>query len=76
MTNPKSGTCLGNGLYKIRLSVKSKNKGKSGGFRVINYLIEENNENIDIYMLIIYDKDEISNVSKEELLTILRENIN
>ena len=28
---------MGNGIYKYRLSVKSKNKGKRGGFRVITF---------------------------------------
>jgi hypothetical protein len=32
--NPKSGTPLGNSCYKIRITIASKNKGKSGGARV------------------------------------------
>jgi mRNA-degrading endonuclease RelE of RelBE toxin-antitoxin system len=31
--NPQQGNDLCAGLYKIRLAVKSKGKGKSGGFR-------------------------------------------
>lgn len=34
---PEQGVALGNGFYKIRLSITSKGKGKSGGARVINY---------------------------------------
>jgi len=30
------GTPLGNDVYKIRLAIASKNKGKSGGARVIS----------------------------------------
>ena len=41
---PMQGTPLGNHRYKIRLAVKSKGKGKSGGMRVITYLITENNK--------------------------------
>ena len=37
--NPKQGIFLGAGLYKVRVANESKSKGKSGGFRVINYLI-------------------------------------
>lgn len=33
--NPFLGTYLKNGFHKIRLSMKSKGKGKSGGARVI-----------------------------------------
>ena len=33
--NPTLGTALGSDVYKIRLAVASKGKGKSGGARVI-----------------------------------------
>lgn len=36
--NPTYGTPIGNSCYKIRLAVASKNKGKSGGRRVITYV--------------------------------------
>jgi mRNA-degrading endonuclease RelE of RelBE toxin-antitoxin system len=35
LRNPFSGTPLGNNYYKIRLAIKSKGKGKSGGARII-----------------------------------------
>jgi len=35
---PDQGTPLGNHCYKIRMSIASKGKGKSGGARVITYL--------------------------------------
>lgn len=41
MGNPKLGKPLGHNLYKIRLAVESKGKGKSGGLRVISYLDTE-----------------------------------
>lgn len=34
--NPRLGTPLGKDAYKIRLKITSKNKGKSGGARVIH----------------------------------------
>lgn len=37
--NAQTGTSLGTGLYKIRLASESKGGGKSGGFRVITYVI-------------------------------------
>ena len=37
-TDPKQGTPLGDDLYKIRLSIASKGKGRSGGARVITYV--------------------------------------
>jgi mRNA-degrading endonuclease RelE of RelBE toxin-antitoxin system len=35
---PTQGTSLGNNLYKIRLSISSTGKGKSGGARVISFV--------------------------------------
>ncbi len=34
-TEPKQGIAIGRNCYKIRLAIKSKGKGKSGGARVI-----------------------------------------
>lgn len=41
LSNPAIGTSLGNNAYKIRIAIKSKGVGKSGGARVITYLITE-----------------------------------
>ena len=46
--DPKQGTALGNNCYKIRLSIASKGKGKSGGARVITFLKINDNA---IYLL-------------------------
>lgn len=70
--NPRLGTHLGDNLYKIRLAVKSKNKGKRGGFRVVTYLIEKKENYIEIYLLILYDKSDIENITKDELLLIVK----
>ncbi|QMW00431.1 type II toxin-antitoxin system RelE/ParE family toxin [Spirosoma foliorum] len=68
---PKTGEPLGSGLYKVRLASKSKGKGKSGGFRVITYLLTEAEEGIDIYLITIYDKSEESSIKKDVLLKIV-----
>ena len=65
--NPTSGTPLGNDVYKIRLAIASKNKGKSGGARIISFvkIIDET-----VYFLSIYNKgnkDSISAVSYTHL---------
>ena len=41
LENPKLGKPLGHDSYKIRVAVKSKGKGKSGGLRVISHLDTE-----------------------------------
>lgn len=75
-TDPKTGTPLGNSIYKIRLAIKSKGKGKSGGARVISHVETEIVgviENDTVTLLTIYDKSEISAISKEDIQTLYKE---
>jgi len=37
-SNPRKGALIGEDTYKIRVAVKSKGKGKSGGMRIITYV--------------------------------------
>lgn len=69
---PTTGESLGSSLYKIRLASKSKGKGKSGGFRVITYLLAKTEDGTDVYLLTIYDKSEESNIKKETLLALAK----
>lgn len=76
MENPQMGTLIGKDTYKIRLAVKSKGKGKSGGMRVITYIEVRafiNKEKTDVYLLSIYDKSEFSNISDKLLKEIIAE---
>jgi hypothetical protein len=66
--NPFIGIPMGNNCYKIRLAIKSKSKGKSGGARIISYSVNEDNE---LYLLTIYDKSEISSISKNDLSDLI-----
>jgi hypothetical protein len=66
--NPELGKPLGHNLYKIRLSIKSKGKGKSGGARVITYLINAAQE---VYLVSIYDKTDMDSVSTTQLKKIV-----
>jgi mRNA-degrading endonuclease RelE of RelBE toxin-antitoxin system len=65
---PDLGTPLGNNSFKIRISIKSKGKGKSGGARVITYLITENKE---VYLLTIYDKAQFESIDDKALKNII-----
>lgn len=67
-THPETGTPLGFNTYKIRISIKSKSKGKSGGGRVITYVI---NEDATVYLLTIYDKSEFDSVDSKTLKRII-----
>jgi hypothetical protein len=46
--NPTAGISLGNSTYKIRIAIKSKGSGKSGGARVITYVVTAEKE---VYLL-------------------------
>lgn len=61
--NPKSGSLIQGtgGIRKLRWS--SKGKGKSGGCRVIYFYY---NENIPLFLLTIFGKNEKINLSKAE----------
>ena len=62
--HPIQGISLGNKCFKIRLAIRSKGKGKSGGARVITCL--KIIENI-VYLVGIYDKSERETISTKEL---------
>ncbi|WP_019987790.1 type II toxin-antitoxin system RelE/ParE family toxin [Rudanella lutea] len=69
---PTLGESLGAGLHKVRLASKSKNKGKSGGFRIITYLVVQTEDSTDIYLLTIYDKSEESTIHKDKLVALAK----
>jgi hypothetical protein len=68
--NAHLGVSLGSGLHKIRLSVESKGGGKSGGFRVITYIVYQMPESSDVYLLTMYDKSEDSSFKKDQLVKL------
>ena len=66
--NPEQGNAMSNNCYKIRLAIKSKGKGKSGGARVIVHVqvIESN-----VFLLAIYDKSEQEDITDREIKYLL-----
>jgi hypothetical protein len=67
--HPAQGTSLGSNCYKIRLAISSKQKGKSGGARVITCVkvVQES-----VILLTIYDKSERENITDKELEAFLK----
>ena len=66
--NPRLGSPIGNDCYKIRMAIRSKGKGKSGGARVITCVqVIENS----VYLIAIYDKSEQEDISNKELSSLL-----
>jgi mRNA-degrading endonuclease RelE of RelBE toxin-antitoxin system len=58
------GISIGKNCYKIRLAIRSKNSGKSGGARVITHvkIIKQT-----VYLLSIYDKSELASIGDKEI---------
>ena len=77
--NPTLGTPLGHNVYKIRLSISSKRKGKSGGARVIS-LVESTligeiitaDEQVTVNLITIYDKTNTGAISDKELKEFIK----
>lgn len=68
--NPRIGISLGNDVYKIRLLIKSKGKGKSGGARVITFVKTD----IETVMLLsIYSKGERATLTDSEIKNLLKD---
>jgi len=67
--NPTQGTPIGNNCYKIRIAIASKGKGKSGGARVITYVLVLQTT---VFLLSIYNKSEKENISDAELKELIK----
>ncbi len=80
LVNPRLGIPLGKDAYKIRLQISSKNKGKSGGARVISlidstligFTEQTSPEEITVNLLSIYDKSEVATITDKELKDLIR----
>ncbi len=66
--DPKQGVALGNNCYKIRIAIRSKGKGKSGGARVISYVFVAKTT---VYLISIYDKSEQPDISDNEIMNLV-----
>jgi len=66
--NPTLGTPIGKDCYKLRIAIASKNKGKSGGARMITYvrIVKQT-----VFLMDIYDKSEQANISDKELQMLI-----
>lgn len=63
------GTSLGNNCYKIRLAIRSKGKGKSGGGWVITCVKVARTT---VFLLTIFDKSDQASISDKELKELLK----
>lgn len=75
LAKPDSGTPLGQNAYKIRLAIRSKPQGKSGGARVITFLetvVLADEETQTVNLIYIYDKADTATISQKELSALIK----
>jgi hypothetical protein len=69
LSTPVQGTPLGFGCYKIRLAIRSKGRGKSGGGRVITCVKIIAGK---ILLISVFDKSAKASLSDKELMDLLK----
>lgn len=68
--NPTIGTPLGNDIYKIRMAIASKNKGKSGGASVLSFVKFTETA---VLLFSIYSKGEIDSLTDKEIRAFIKD---
>lgn len=72
--DPYQGTSIGMGVYKTRMAIVSKGKGKSGGIRVLTYNVRKTAFDVIVVTLLsIFDKGEMENVSDSYIKSLVKE---
>ncbi len=71
--NPKIGDHLGEEVYKVRIAIKSKNKGKSAGGRIITFAFYITISERKILLVTLYDKGEKDSISDAEIKRIIKD---
>jgi mRNA-degrading endonuclease RelE of RelBE toxin-antitoxin system len=70
--NPTFGIPLGNDVFKIRLAIASKKKGKSGGARVLSFVKVTKTS---VLLFSIYSKGEVDSLSDKEIKELIKDYI-
>ena len=71
--NPLQGDEIAKNIRKIRMAIKAKGKGKSGGARVITFNVLTDVENGHVIFLLLYDKEDASTVKVNVVKQLVRE---
>lgn len=66
LENPMLGTNIAPNLYKCRMAIASKGKGKSGGARIITYVLIHREQ---VFLIAIYDKSDTESLSNEAIIS-------
>ena len=67
--DPQVGTHLFNNCYKIRVPNSSIPTGKSGGFRIITYFVDELS---NVYLLTIYSKSDQESIADSKIIELIK----
>jgi len=67
--NPTMGISLGQNIYKIRLGISATGKGKSGGARIITFVVVVNET---VYLSDIYLKNENDTINADLVIQRLK----
>ncbi len=67
--DPTSGIPLGKNCYKIRIGIASKGRGKSGGARIITYVVIDAET---VFLVSIYDKSEQGDIDETDLQNVIK----
>jgi len=71
--NPLQGDEITKNIRKIRMAIKAKGKGKSGGARVITFNILTDIENGHVVFLLLHDKEDASTVKVNVVKQLVRD---
>lgn len=71
LKNPHIGISYGANIYKIR--IPGEGKGKSGGYRVITYTVDETKSSTVINLITIFTKSEERTITKSSVQKILKQ---
>ena len=71
--NPLQGDEITKNIRKIRMAIKAKGKGKSGGARVITFNVFTDMGNGQVVFLLLYDKEDASTVKVNVVKQLVRD---
>ena len=71
--DPFQGTEIMPGIGKVRMSIETKGRGKSGGARVITFTYLVSEESGNVILLLLYDKADASSVKSNVVKKIVKD---
>ena len=73
LKNPYQGTELSPGIRKVRLTIESKGRGKSGGVRVITFTYFVDEKDGVVILLLLYDRADASSIKMNVVRKIIKD---